>query len=165
MVAYNGNLAVTCGTRPETTKLVTIDGGVLWSVCIVKSGPNLFDCHFGITITSITDTTAVVVVSDLEKDTLTLLEAQTGTFIRSIDVGKGRLRLIVMVMFTCVLLALIRYMFGPMSDFQESKILLSSDKLDECPHYIVYSAVDDSLYVYYGGYSRSCNKVDSFRLV
>ena len=171
MVAYNGNLAVTCRTEPATTKLITIDGSVLWSVCIDTTGPNLpfhsFPC--GITITSVTDTTAAVVVSDVMNNTLTLLEAQTGTFIISVDVGKGKKPYGITTdsdgnAYVCYCKP---HEIGVWSaDFQESKILLSrGDKLGKRPQSIVYSAVDDSLYVSYNEHSRSRNTVDSFRLV
>ena len=169
MVTYNGNLAVTCDTSPVTTKLITIGGRVLWSVCRDTTGPNLFDRPRGITITSITDTTAAVVVSDKVNNTLTLLEAQTGTFIRSIDVGKKKWPWGITTdsdgnVYVCYLG---ENEIGVWSaDFQESKILLSGeDQLGERPGCIVYNTVDDSLYVSYDNYSRSRNTVDSFRLV
>ena len=168
MVAYNGNLAVTCDTSPGTTNLITIDGRVLWSVCRDTTGPNLFHLPVGITITSITDTTAVVVVSDLEKNTLTLLEAQTGKFIRSIDVGEWKNPWGITTdsdgnVYVCYRG---KNEIGVWSaDFQESKILLSGgDKVGTSPRCIVYSAVDDSLYVSYSNDSRSRNTVDRFRL-
>ena len=163
MVAYNGNLAVICDTEPVTTKLITIDGGVLWSVCRDTAGQDLFDSPYGIIITSITDTTAVVVVSDAAKNTLTLLDAQTGKFIRG-DVGEGKCPCGITTdsdgnVYVC-------YWNGDeigvwSADFQESKILLSGDKVGKFPCYIVYSAVDNNLYVSYEGGST----VDSFRLV
>ena len=194
MVAYNGNLAVTCDTSPKTTKLITIDGRVLWSVPRDTTGPNLFDWPLGITTTSITDTTAVVVVSDHMKNTLTLLEAQTGKFIRSVDLGirldgrTGKLLRSVgkekmprgittdsdgnyYVCYCdtneiCVRSADRWSAHFRSADFQESKILLSrGDQLGERPYCIVYSAVDDSLYVSYSLNSDSRNTVDSFRLV
>ena len=166
MVAYNGNLAVTCATSPLTTKLITIDGRVLWSVCGATTGPNLFDGPYGITITSITDTTATVVVSDFGKNTLTLLEAQTGTFIRSIDVGKGKGLLGITTDSDGNVYVCYHNKIGVWSaDLQESKILLSrEDQLGDRPCFNVYSAVDDSLYVSYFKDSHSRNTVDSFRL-
>ena len=168
MVAYNGNLAVTCDTSPVTTKLITIDGRVLWSVCGATTGPDLFKWPYVI-ITSITDTTAVVVVSDNMKNTLTLLEAQTGTFIRSIDLGEGKEPYGITTdsdgnVYVCY--SLTNEICVWSADFQESKILLSGgDKLGKKPRCIVYSAVDDSLYVSYHPWSDSRNTVDNFRLV
>ena len=169
MVAYNGNLAVTRATSPETTQLITTDGRVLWSVPRDTTGPNLFDSPFGITITTITDTTAVVVVSDFEKNTLTLLEAQTGKFIRGIDVGEGKGPVGITTdsdgnVYVCYLYT---DEIGVWSaDLQESKILLSGgDQLGEGPCRIVYNAVNNSLYVSYSFVSGSGNTVDSFRLV
>ena len=168
MVAYNGNLAITCDTRPATTKLITIDGKVLWSVCRDTKGENLFYFPYGITITTITDTTAVVVVSGHVKNTLTLLEAQTGTFIRSIDVGerKGPYGITTDSDGNVYVCYPSNNEIGVWSaDFQESKILLSGDELGVCPRCIVYNAVHDSLYVYYHEYYDTMNTVDSFRLV
>ena len=175
MVAYNGNLAVTCDTSPATTRLITIDGRVLWSVCRDTTGENLFDMSKGITTTSITDTTAVVVVSDFRKNTLTLLEAQTGTFIRSIDVGEREEPCGITTdsdgnVYVCYSKTHRIHVWS--ADFQESNILLSTgDQLRECPRCIVYSAVDTSLYVSYSRLSGSSRlsdsryTVDSFRLV
>ena len=169
MVAYNGNLAVTCETSPDTTKLITIDGRVLWSVLRDTTGQDLFNYPHGITITSITDTTAVVVVSDTGNDTLTLLEAQTGTFIRSIDVGEGKKPWGITTdsdgnVYVCYCDTNEIHVWS--ADFQESKILLTrGDLLGESPRYNVYSAVNNSLYVSYNGSSDSRNTVDSFCLV
>ena len=160
MVAYNGNLAVTCETRPdETIKLITIHGMVLWSVCVrgIK-GEGLLHCPFA----------AVFVVSDYMKNTLTLLETETGKIIRSIDVGeeKGPYGITVDSDGNAYVCDRRNYEIGVWSaDFKESKILLSRDKLGAGPCYIVYSAVNDSLYVSYPQTSRSCNTVDIFRLV
>ena len=169
MVAYNGNLAVTCGTMPATTKLITIDDRVLWSVCRDTSKQDLFDCPWGITITSITDTTAAVVVSDQLNNTLTLLEAQTGTFIRSVYVGEGKRPWGITTdsggnVYVCYCG---NNEIGVWSaDFQDSKILLSGgDQLGERPRCIVYNAVNDRLYDSHLPMSRSCNTVDIFRLV
>ena len=167
MVAYNGNLAVTCDTHPRTTKLITLDGRVLWSVSKDTTGQDLFACPCGITITSITDTTAVVVVSDLSKNTLTLLEAQTGKFIRSIDVGEGKGPYGITTdsdgnVYVCYKKTYEICFWS--ADFQESKILLSGDPRVRRPCCIVYSAVDDSLYVSFGE-THGWNEIDSFRLV
>ena len=168
MVAYNGNLAVTRDTRPRTTQLITIDGRVLWSVYRDTTGQDLFHYPFGITITSITDTTAAVVVSDMVNNTLTLLEAQTGTIIRSIDLGEWKEPWSITTDSDGNVYVCYHYTdeIGVWSaDFQESKILLSGDKVGKSPCCIVYSAVNNSLYVSCSQYSDNLNKVDSFRLV
>ena len=167
IVTYKGNLAVTCATEPKTTKLITIYGGVVWSVGRDTLGRNLFDSPYGITTMTTNDTTAVVVVTDARKRTLTMLEAETGIFLRSIDVeGKGPWGIVMdndNNSYVCYKVPKEICVWS--DDFQESKILLSGDKLGDFPRFVVYSAADHSLYVSYHQMSDSRNTVDKFRLI
>ena len=166
MTNYNDNLVVTCVTDPMYTKMITLEGEEVWSTSKDESGENLFSIPFGITTTTINDT-AVIVATDNYKNTLTLLEAETGRFIRTIDVGqKGPVGITVDNDGNVYVCYYHTSEIGVWSnDFKESKIILvSRDALREYPKYIVYNGVNDSLYVSYGIGSSKENTVDCFSL-
>ena len=158
---YRGNLIVTCNTDPRSTKMIDLKGKVLWSVSTDESGRELFSRPREVT-TTVINNTATVIVTNWGKEILTLLKAETGSYIRTIDVkGKepegitvdrdgniyvyyGRTKEI------CVW----------SNDFEESRILLSQEKLKVMPRAVAYSDVTDSLYV---SYYRE-NTIDCFRL-
>ena len=159
MTSRNDNLFVTCSTDPETTKKISIGGEELWSVSAYGSGRDLFSLPWGIA-TTIIDKTVVVIVTDWDKNTLTLLEAETGILMRTVDVeGKAPYGITVDSdgnAYICCLNTLEICVWS--NGFKESKVLLS--KLGEPPRYIVYSRVNDSLYIAY----NTINRIDCFQI-
>ena len=98
--------------------------------------------------TTINDT-AVIVVTDYLKDTLTLLGAETGRLLRTIDTeGKHPYGITVDNddnVYVCF--PDIHKICVWSNDFKENKILLSGDDLGVNPQRIVYNGVNDSLFV------------------
>ena len=165
MTHYNGKLVATCDTSPKSTRMMHLTGGTIWSADVDESGQNLFLIPSDISKTTINHTD-VIVVTDNGKDRLVLLTADRGVVITTIDVlGKtphGITADNYGNFYVC-------YNYtGEISvwsnDLGYNDVLLDRDQLDECPFYIAYNGVNDSLYISYSGFSSKRNTIDIFRL-
>ena len=90
--AYNNNFIITCdksASSPRSVEMINIKGKVLWST---DSRPTpvsqLFDCAGFLTVRSGSGP-ATVIISDWKKETITVLEADSGKLVKVCDV-KGR---------------------------------------------------------------------------
>ena len=158
---YRGNLVVTCQTDPCCTKMIDLKGKELWTLSKDKSRRELFSKPEGVTTTDINNT-ATIIVTDCNKDTLTLLEAQSGSYIRTIDVeGKKPLDITADKdgnVYICYRRTGEIYTWS--NDFQKHTDDLHFEDLQRGPRAVVYSDVTDKLYIAYD----SNNKIDIFRL-
>ena len=161
---YRGNLVISCDTNPATTKMINMKGRELWSISENERERQLFSYPDGIATTTI-HKTDVIVVTDCEENTLTLIEAEKGKFIRVIDVEeKAPLHITVDKdghAYVCYRDTNEISVWS--NDFKESKILLNEDDLGKEPCCILYSPVDESLYISYLSPHKR-NTVDRFRL-
>ena len=89
--AYNNDLIVTCGTsvaRPRSVQMINMRGHVLWTTTTDYRGKDLFYCAWFVTTCSSDDGDAVI-VTDHDKQTITVLDAGTGKVVKVCDV-KGK---------------------------------------------------------------------------
>ena len=167
MTNYNGNLVVTCATEPTCVKMIEPrepKWEELW-VSKDKSGENLFEYPNGITTTSINGK-GVIVVTDARKHSLTLLEAETGKFMKSQDVARKKPWGITVDndgnVYVCYEQTSEICVWS--NDLTKSKILLTVKDLILQPFYIVYNGENDSLYISYSSFHNKANTVDRFSL-
>ena len=87
--SYNNNLIITCGTSVDSIRsveMINMKGQVLWST---DSHPNpLFDWALYLTVRSGSGPDSVI-ISDLRKHTITVLEADSGNLVKVCNV-RGR---------------------------------------------------------------------------
>ena len=165
ITGFNGFLAVTCYTEPRSTQMITVECEGVWSVSEDNSGRALFYDPEGITTTTY-QTSPIVAVTDLGRSTITLLKAEDGMFLKTIDVhGKGLWGITADNddnVYVCYNLA--KEIFVWSNDFKESKILLSKYQLGGEPRRIVYSSVNNRFYVSYRGDENTLNTIGCYQL-
>ena len=165
MTNYNGNLVVTCNSNPWSTKMICIDGKEMWSKSANASGQELSSKPYDIT-TAFINNTVTIVVTDIDKETLTLLEAENGSLIRIIDIHR---KMPLGITTDNAGNAYIVYCgtneIGVwLNAFKQCKIMLSKDKLGEFPCYIGYNGLNICLYVSYYSSSDKNNIIECFRI-
>ena len=150
MTHHEGNLIVTSWTKPESVKLIDLTGREKWSVSVDDKGQQLFDSLNAVTVTTSNDTSTVI-VSDWDKDSLTVIDPNDGHLIKTMDVkGKEPYGLTTDKdgnVYVCYSYTKEICVFSP--DFEKSRILLSSSKLRGRPSDIVYCSNSDVLYIVY----------------
>ena len=162
LAKYRSGLIVTCDTNPPSTKLIDLSGKELWSITKDESGEELFDYPHVIVLSEI-DNKDTAVVIDYFEDTITLLSAENGRLMRVIKVDeKGPSGITIDNDFNvCVVYRNSQEISVWSRDFKSNRILLSKkDLARRMPCAIVYSEVNDSLYISY----TQCYKIDCFRL-
>ena len=105
------------------------------------------------------DTTIFI---DFPKNTVTLLDAENGRLMRVINVDENApIHITIDNDFNVYIIHQYAEVISVWSrDFTSNRILLSENDMAKRPPTIVYSEVNDSLYISY----TLCNKIDSFRL-
>ena len=161
LAKYRSGLIVTCKPEHFSTKLIDFSGKELWSITKDKALENLFLLPAGVVISEI-DNEDTAVVIDISKVTITLLGAENGCLMRVINLDKKIPTGItidndfnVYVVYTTS-----REISVWSRDFKSNQILLSEKDLAMHPQAIVYSEVNDSLYMSY----IDDNRIDCFRL-
>ena len=91
ITAYNNNLIVTCATSeeiPRSVQMIDMSGKVLWTAKTDSGGKDLFDWPRFLTTCS-SDDGDTVIVTDPDKQTITVLDTGTGKVVKVCDV-KGK---------------------------------------------------------------------------
>ncbi|MEW8547537.1 MAG: SMP-30/gluconolactonase/LRE family protein [Candidatus Thiodiazotropha sp.] len=91
ITVYNNNLVIACytsGDSPRSVQMIDMRGKVLWTTTTDSEGKNLFDCAWYLTTCS-SDDGDMVIVTDVKKQTITVLDASTGKVVKVCDV-KGK---------------------------------------------------------------------------
>ena len=89
IATYKDKLVVTTFTAPRSVRMIDMNGKEVWSVSKGPDNQQLFDASRYIVTSKINDTETVI-VSDCEKETLTLLNANNGSLLKIVDMkGKG----------------------------------------------------------------------------
>ena len=150
---YRDNLIVTCLADPPCTKMINLNGKELWTLSKDKSGRKLFSKPEGVTTTDINNT-ATIIVTDWVENTITLLESETGSYIRTID-PKGKEPLYITAdkdgnVYICYRQP--KRIYAWSNDFQK----YTFEELQRGPRAVIYG--DDKLYISY----NSNNEIDFF---
>ena len=159
---YSDKLVVTTGTTTPSVRMIDRNGKEVWSVTRGPDNQQLFDAPVFI-VTSKINATETVIVSDLEKNTLTLLNANNGSLLKIIDMkGKGPRGITVdndgNIFVACDTTSEICVWS---SDFTKSRTLISRKDLERTPYCIAYSRSTDTLYI---GYYGECVYIERFQL-
>ena len=150
ITTYKDRLVVTVCTTPRSVRMIDMNGKVVWSVTKGPDNQQLFDTPVFI-VTSKINTTETVIVSDCDKETLTLLNANNGSLLKIVDMkGKRPLGITVdnngNIFVAC---GTTREICVWSNDFIKSRILISRKDMDLGPRCIAYSSSTDTLYISY----------------
>ena len=165
MATLNNNLVVSCEsceTDPWCIKMITLNNADVntsrdesarlepaeaWTTSTDISGQFLFASSAGISTTTFNGTTFIV-VTDRLKSTLTLLEAETGMFVKTLNMSGQEPRGITADEYGNVYVCLYNtcQIHVWSNDFENSKVLMSGV---EGPNRIVYSSVKNNLCISY----------------
>ena len=91
ITAYNNNLIVTFDTsyeRPRSVQMIDMSGKVLWTATTDSRGKDLFD-YANVLTTCSSDDGNTVIITDDDKQTITVLDTGTGKVVKVCDV-KGK---------------------------------------------------------------------------
>ena len=151
---YKDKLVVTTyTTTPPSVRMIDMNGKEVWSVSKGPDNQHLFDAPRYIVTSKINDTETVI-VSDCEKETLTLLNANNGSLLKSVDMkGKGPYGITVdndgNIFVAC---GTTREICVWSNDFTKSRTLISQKDLEIFPGCIAYSSSTDNLYISNAGF-------------
>ena len=150
---YKDKLVVTTrSTTPPSVRMIHMNGKEVWSVTKGPDNQELLDTPLYL-VTSKINTTETVIVSDWKKETLTLLNANNGSLLKSVDMkGKGPCDITVdnngNIFVACGFTSEICVWSN---DFTKSRTLISRKDLEMAPYCIAYSRSTDTLYISYNG--------------
>ena len=161
MTTYHDKLVVTSRNEPNSVKMIDMNGQELWSVSKGPDNQQLFNKPYAVVINKMNDTDTVI-VSDWDKESLTILTTSNGTLLRRIGVeGKTPCGLTVNSNGNIILCCKrTQEILVWSNDFSDSKILLSGQELRQFPSDIMYCCRAGELFVAYG----RKNETDKFRL-
>ena len=151
---YSDKLVVTTtSTTPPSVKMIDMNGKDVWSVTKGPDNQQLFAEPYYI-VTSKINTTETVIVSDWEKGTLTLLNANNGSLLKIVDMKGKRPYGITLDNDGNIFVACFttREICVWSSDFTKSRTLISQKDLGLAPRCIAYSSSTNTLYISYNGY-------------
>ena len=159
---YKDKLVVTTRTTTPSVRSIDMNGKEVWSVSKGPDNQQLFDKPLYI-VTSKINATETVIVSDYVKETLTLLNANNGSLLKSVDMkGKCPYGITVdsdgNIFVACGTTSEICVWSN---DFTKSRTLISQKDLEREPICIAYSRSTDTLYI---GYNRDCDYIERFQL-
>ena len=161
IASYNGELVVTRFDEPQSVKLINMDGQEVWSVSKGPDGQQLFASPYDVVVQTI-DGKDTVIVSDWDRESLTLLDASNGELLKVVDTkGKGPCGMTVNKfgnILVCYFKASKVHVYS--SDFTKSAILLTKKDIHEKPYNLAYNRSTCTLFV---GYSRN-KQVDRFKI-
>ena len=150
ITTYKDRLVVTACTTPRSVRMIDMNGKVVWSVTKGPDNQQLFDTPLFI-VTSKINTTETVIVSDCDKETLTLLNANNGSLLKIVDMKWKRPLGITVDKNGNIFVACgtTREICVWSNDFIKSRILISRKDMDLGPRCIAYSSSTDTLYISY----------------
>ena len=153
ITSYKDKLVVTACTTPRSVIMIDMNGKEVWSVTKGPDNQQLFGRPWYI-VTSKINTTETVIVSDCEKETLTLLNANNGSLLKIVDMkGKDPHGITVdnhgNIFVACYTT---REICVWSNDFIKSRTLISRKDMDIAPRCIAYSSSTDTLYISHGDY-------------
>ena len=162
ITAYKDRLVVTACTTPRRVRMIDMNGKVVWSVTKGPDNQELFDAPYYIVTSNINDTETVI-VSDCEKETLILLNANNGSLLKIVDMeGKDPRGITVdndgNIFVAC---SKTREICVWSNDFTKSRTLISRKDLERDPECIAYSRSTDTLYI---GNNTYCDYIERFQL-
>ena len=162
ITTYKDRLVVTACTTPRRVRMIDMNGKVVWSVTKGPDNQQLFDTPLYIVTSKINDTETVI-VSDCDKETLTLLNANNGSLLKIVDMkGKDPRGITVdnngNIFVACYKT---REICVWSNDFTQSRTLISGNDLEREPREIAYSRSTDTLYI---GYYGVCDYIERFQL-
>ena len=162
ITTYKDRLVVTTCTTPRSVRMIDMNGKEVWSVSKGPDNQQLFDRPYYIVTSKINDTETVI-VSDCEKETLTLLNANNGSLLKIVDM-KGKCPYGITVdnggnIFVACYTT--REICVWSNDFTKSRTLISRKDLERKPDCIAYSRSTDTLYI---GYYGVCDYIERFQL-
>ena len=149
---YKDMLVVIAYTTPTSVRMIDMNGKEVWSVTRGPDNQQLFDGPYYIVTSKINDTETVI-VSDMEKETLTLLNVNNGSLLKIIDM-KGKIPLGITVdnngnIFVACYKT--REICVWSNDFTKSRTLISGKDLKGEPLYIAYISSTETLYISHAG--------------
>ena len=159
---YSDKLVVTTRTTPPSIRMIDMNGKEVWSVTKGPDNQQLFVRPL-YTVTSKINDTETVIVSDWEKETLTLLNANNGSLLKIIDMKGKYPRGITVDINGNIFVACgrIKEICVWSNDFTKSRTLISRKDLEGTPNCIAYSSSTDTLYI---GYGDDCDYIERFHL-
>ena len=159
---HKDKLVVTVDTTPRSVRMIDINGKEVWSVSKGPDNQQLFDAPWYIVTSKINDTETVI-VSDWGKETLTLLNANNGSLLKSDDMKGKRPRGITVDNDGNIFVACYktREICVWSNDFTKSRTLISGKDLEMVPDCIAYSRSTDTLYI---GHYGNCDYIERFQL-
>ena len=164
---YSDKLVVTAATTPPSVRMIDMNGKEVWSVSKGPDNQQLFVSPVYIVTSKINDTETVI-VSDLRKKTLTLLNANNGSLLKIVDMkGKGPRGITVdndgNIFVACYNT---REICVWSNDFTKCRTLISRKDLEKEPNCIAYSRSTDTLYISYYEFLiiTSCDYIERFQL-
>ena len=86
---YVGKLIILACTKPKSVKMIDQSGREYWSASLGHNVQILFSKPFGVGYSYVNDK-ATVVVTDMQKSTLNLIDANSGIFIKAIHLGEEK---------------------------------------------------------------------------
>ena len=150
ITSYNGKLVVTRFDEPQSVKLVNMDGQEVWSVSKGPDGQQLFARPYDVVVQAI-DGKDTVIVSDWDRESLTLLDASNGELLKVIDTkGKGPHGMTV-DKFGNILVCYYSEVHVYSSDFTKSAILLTKNDIHKTTTHLAYNRSTCTLFVGYQG--------------
>ena len=158
---YKDKLVVTTHTTPRSVRMIDRNGKEVWSVSKGPDNQQLFVSPVYI-VTSKINTTETVIVSDWKKETLTLLNANNGSLLKSVDMKGKRPRGITVDNDGNIFVACYetREICVWSNDFTKSRTFISQKDLVMNPDCIAYSSSTDTLYI---GHHDDCDYIERFQ--
>ena len=161
MTACDNNLIVIRWNEPRCVKLIDLNGLELWSTLADNHGVQLFKTPYSVA-TSVINDRPVILVTDWSTETLTFLDASDGRFINAVDLkGKAPRGLTTDDdgnIYVCC--SKTNEICVWSADMKQSRILISSNKLQPDPMDVSYNSYTDELLVSY----RTADVIDRFQL-
>ena len=166
VTAYDDNLVLGAykliGDGPECVKMIDLNGFEIWSSEHDDKGEDIFERADSVAPITF-DGNAAILVSDVIKNTLIVLDAATGKHIKTVNVEEknpqGLTRDKDGNVYVCYWSTHEICVWSP--DLEESRILLTRIDLQSNPKTILYDKTHDDLYV---SYSDNTDFVDRFHL-
>ena len=161
ITSYNGKLVVTRFDKPQSVKLINMDGQEVWSVTKGPDSQQLFAKPYDVMVQTI-DGKDTAIVSDWGRGSLTLLDASNGELLKVVDTkGKGLHGMTVDKfgnILVCYKLASEVHVYS--SDFTKSAILLTKNGIHKNPSSLAYNRSTCTLFVGYDGNKE----IDRFKI-
>ena len=161
ITSYNGKLVVTRFDKPQSVKLINMDGQEVWSVSKGHDGQQLFAKPYDVVVQKI-DGKDTVIVSDWGRESLTFLDASNGELLKVVDTkGKGLSGMTVDKFgntFVCSNKPSKVHVYS--SDFTKSAILLTKNDIHKNPTSLAYNRSTCTLFVGY----FNVKEIDRFKI-